>query len=120
MGLGLIELFTPKVGKVLLKIIFLTLMIPTKISKLKVIASEDWKGMREDFKTASDIMEFKLEFTPKLKNPPVVKERRIRLQAPKVALGSGGRPRRSPLFEEIGQTPAPPRPPPVKIPYNIW
>ena len=32
----------------------------------KVIASEDWKGMREDFKTASEIMEFKLDFTPKV------------------------------------------------------
>ena len=110
---------------------------PCSDYRFKVIASEDWKGMREDFKTASEIMEFKLEFTPKvkkqhfqsvlnvtiqLKRPPVVKERRIRLKVPKVAQGSGGQPRRrrSPLFEEIGRTPSPPRPPPVKIPYNIW
>ena len=33
---------------------------------VKVIASEDWKGMREDFKTASEIMSFKLDFTPKV------------------------------------------------------
>ena len=62
-------------------------------------------------------------FFSQLKRPPVVKERRIRLKAPKIARGStGGSPRRrrSPLFEEIGRTPAPPRPPPVKIPYNIW
>ena len=39
---------------------------PCSDYRFKVIASEDWKGMREDFKTASEIMEFKLEFTPKV------------------------------------------------------
>ena len=65
-------------------------------------------------------MKIHLSFV-QLKRPPVVKERRIRLKVPKVAQGSGKpRKKRSPLFEEIGRTPAPPRPPPVKIPYNIW
>ena len=116
------------------------------ILSYKVIASEDWKGMREDFKTASEILSFKLDFTPKvsvslgfteltrsyqpsdhfqLVRPPVVKERRIRLRRPEVARGSSSRHRRhrtqrEALFEEIGRTPSPPRPPPVKIPYNIW
>ena len=38
----------------------------SKVLISKVIASEDWKGMREDFKTASEILSFKLDFTPKV------------------------------------------------------
>lgn len=42
----------------------------------KVIASEDWKGMREDFKMYSEVVAFKLEYTPKFINPPLVTEKR--------------------------------------------
>ena len=31
----------------------------------KVIASEDWKGMREDFKMFSEVIGYKLDYTPK-------------------------------------------------------
>ena len=42
------------------------ILIFQEFYSVKVIASEDWKGMREDFKTASEIMSFKLDFTPKV------------------------------------------------------
>ena len=41
----------------------------------KVIASEDWKGLREDFKMDSEIVWFKLQYTPKFIKPVRVKER---------------------------------------------
>lgn len=44
-------------------------------TKNKVIASEDWKGMREDFKVFSEVVQFTVEYTPKFINPPLVKER---------------------------------------------
>lgn len=44
----------------------------------KVIASEDWKGMREDFKMFSDVVSFKLDYTPKFIRPPSVREKRQR------------------------------------------
>ena len=31
----------------------------------KVIASEDWKGLREDFKMFSEVIGYKLDYTPK-------------------------------------------------------
>ena len=42
----------------------------------KVIASEDWKGMREDFKMFSEVVGYKVDYTPRFVRPPVVKERR--------------------------------------------
>ncbi len=42
----------------------------------KVIASEDWKGMREDFKMYSEVVAHRLDYTPQFLNPPVVTERR--------------------------------------------
>ena len=42
----------------------------------KVIASEDWKGMREDFKMYSEVVGYKLEYTPRFIRPPTVQERR--------------------------------------------
>ena len=41
----------------------------------KVIASEDWKGMREDFKVFSEVVGYRNQYTPKFVNPPIVKER---------------------------------------------
>jgi hypothetical protein len=42
----------------------------------KVIASEDWKGLREDFKMYSEVVGYKLEYTPKFIKAISVKERR--------------------------------------------
>ena len=44
----------------------------------KVIASEDWKGLREDFKVFSEVVGYRNQYTPKFVNPPIVKERRPR------------------------------------------
>ena len=41
----------------------------------KVIASEDWKGLREDFKVFSEVVTYKIAYTPKFLTPPTVKER---------------------------------------------
>ena len=41
----------------------------------QVIASEDWKGLREDFKVFSEVVMFQAQYTPKFINPPIVKER---------------------------------------------
>jgi hypothetical protein len=40
-----------------------------------VIASEDWKGLREDFKVFSEVVMFQAQYTPRFINPPIVKER---------------------------------------------
>jgi len=84
----------------------------------KVIASEDWKGMREDFRMASDTISFRVDYTPKFKRPPIVKERRIRIRKPP----NRGRRRRvpGPLFEDVGKSPTPPPPTEPAIPYNVW
>ncbi|XP_023348531.1 uncharacterized protein LOC111717249 [Eurytemora carolleeae] len=90
----------------------------------KVIASEDWKGMREDFRMASDMISFKVDYTPKFIRPPVVKERRLRQPRPSRGGQSSaayqGRDRRAPLFEEVGQIPTPPPEPEPLVPYNVW
>ena len=31
-----------------------------------MIASEDWKGMREDFKMFSEVVGYRLDYTPRL------------------------------------------------------
>ena len=36
------------------------------LHKLKVIASEDWNGMREDFKMASDVITFRVDYAPRV------------------------------------------------------
>ena len=32
----------------------------------QVIASEDWNGMREDFKMASDVITFRVDYAPRV------------------------------------------------------
>ncbi|XP_040577792.1 uncharacterized protein [Lepeophtheirus salmonis] len=51
-------------------------VIPCTDYYFKVIASEDWKGMREDFKMNSEVVYFKLAYTPRFINRPTVKEKR--------------------------------------------
>ncbi len=41
----------------------------------KVIASEDWKGMREDFKMFSEVVAYSVDYTPRFVRSPVVVER---------------------------------------------
>ena len=43
----------------------------------QVIASEDWKGVRPDYKVASDEASFRVDYTPKFLKSPIIKERRI-------------------------------------------
>ena len=50
-------------------------VIPCTDYFFKVIASEDWKGLREDFKVFSEVVKFKVAYTPKFLTPPMVKER---------------------------------------------
>ena len=38
---------------------------PCSDYRFKVIASEDWKGLREDFKMFSEVIGYKLDYTPK-------------------------------------------------------
>ena len=53
-------------------------VVPCTEYFFKVIASEDWKGMREDFKVFSEVVGYRNQYTPKFVNPPIVKERRRR------------------------------------------
>ena len=69
--------------------------------------------MREIVKAASELVPFRVDVTPRLERPPVVKERRLRLRRP-------DRGRREPLFDDLGRTPRPPRVIPPRLPYNIW
>ena len=50
-------------------------VVPCTIYFFKVIASEDWNGMREDFKVFSEVVRFRVDYTPKFITPPMVKER---------------------------------------------
>ena len=50
-------------------------VVPCTIYFFKVIASEDWNGMREDFKVFSEVVRFRVDYTPKFVTPPMVKER---------------------------------------------
>ena len=52
-----------------------TQVIPCVGYFFKVIASEDWKGLREDFKMDSEVVWYKLQYTPKFIKPVRVKER---------------------------------------------
>ena len=42
----------------------------------KVVAAEDWNGIREDFKVYSEAIRFTLKYTPKFKTLPRFRERR--------------------------------------------
>lgn len=92
-------------------------MNPCTEYSFKVIASEDWKGMREDFKMASDTITFRVEYSPKFINPPLVKEIRRRLRPP--AHAAWQRPVRSPILDEVGQEPTEPPPPEPEVPFTI-
>ena len=50
-------------------------VVPCTEYFFKVIASEDWNGMREDFKVFSEVVRFRVEYTPKFSKRPIVKER---------------------------------------------
>jgi len=65
----------------------------------KVIASEDWNGMREDFKMASDVITFRVDYAPRFKRPPKVIERKIRVPKARPNLGRRNRQRRSSATE---------------------
>ena len=51
-------------------------VVPCTDYFFKVIASENWKGLREDFKVFSEVVGYRNEYTPKFINPPVVREKR--------------------------------------------
>jgi len=94
----------------------------------KVIASEDWNGMREDFKMASDTISFRVDYAPRFKRPPRVIERKIRLPRPTRPRRSKrgvteptvwAREKRAPLLEEVGQVPTTPGEPEPDLPFNI-
>jgi len=55
-----------------------------------VVASEDWKGMRVDYRQGSSAVSFRVDYAPKFINPPVVIEKRVRQSKP----GSGWNGRR--------------------------
>ena len=78
----------------------------------QVIASEDWNGMREDFKMASDVITFRVDYAPRVsirylyftlfyfhekfslrqfKRPPKVIERKIRVPKARPNLGRRNR-----------------------------
>jgi hypothetical protein len=50
-------------------------VVPCTDYFFKVIASEDWKGLREDFKVFSEVVGYRNFYTPKFVNSPIVKER---------------------------------------------
>ena len=43
-----------------------------------MVASEDWKGFREDFKVFSEVVGYQNQYTPKFIKPPIVREKRRR------------------------------------------
>ena len=51
-------------------------VVPCTDYFFKVIASEDWKGLREDFKVFSEVVGYRNQYTPKFLNPPIVREKR--------------------------------------------
>ena len=48
-------------------------VVPCTDYYFKVIASEDWKGLREDFKVFSEVVSFKIAYTPKFLTAPTGK-----------------------------------------------
>ena len=38
------------------------------LTVFQVIASEDWNGMREDFKMASDVITFRVDYAPRVRS----------------------------------------------------
>ena len=53
-------------------------MVPCTDYFFRVVASEDLKGIREDFKVFSEVVGYQNQYTPKFIKPPIVKERRRR------------------------------------------
>ena len=47
---------------------------------LQVIASEDWRGVRQDYRVGSDTVKFRVDYAPKFIRPPVITERAIRIR----------------------------------------
>ena len=46
----------------------------------QVIASEDWRGVRQDYRVGSDTVKFRVDYAPKFIRPPVITERAIRIR----------------------------------------
>ena len=51
-------------------------VIPCTQYYFKVVAYEDWNGIREDFKVDSEVVRFTVKYAPKFKVPPRFKEKR--------------------------------------------
>ena len=47
---------------------------------MQVIASEDWRGVRQDYRVGSDTVKFRVDYAPKFIRPPVITERAIRIR----------------------------------------
>ena len=45
-----------------------------------MIASEDWRGVRQDYRVGSDTVKFRVDYAPKFIRPPVITERAIRIR----------------------------------------
>jgi len=77
--------------------------------------------MREDFKMASDLVSFQVDYNPRFMKPPTVKE--IKIRPPRPGRGQNAayapRKRREPLLDEVGQTPTLPPDPEPDLPYKI-
>ena len=55
---------------------------PCRNYLFKIIASEDWRGVRQDYRVASDSIKFRVDYAPKFIRAPVVTEREIRNRGP--------------------------------------
>ena len=53
---------------------------PCRNYLFKVIASEDWRGVRQDYRVGSDTVKFRVDYAPKFIRPPVITERAIRIR----------------------------------------
>ena len=58
-------------------------VIPCTEYYFKVVAAEDWNGIRDDFKVYSDTVRFTVKYTPRFKLPPRFKEKRRMVYKPK-------------------------------------
>ena len=75
-------------------------VVPCTEYFFKVIASEDWNGMREDFKVFSEVVRFRVQYTPKFRTPPMIKERgRSQFRKPPPPVDSTGPPPTTPKPE---------------------
>ena len=55
---------------------------PCRNYLFKIIASEDWRGVRQDYRVSSDTVKFRVDYAPKFIKAPVVTERAIRIRGP--------------------------------------